>query len=53
MVPPNHILRKCSAGYKLRKKKHNHLMYMNDIKLFAKNEKQQETLMHTEYTVRT
>ena len=37
MMPPNHILRKCII---------NHLMYMDDIKLFAKNEKELETLIH-------
>ena len=39
----NQILRKCTAGYKLGKsqEKINHLMYMDDIKLFAKNEKKQ------------
>ena len=49
MMPLNHILRKCTARYKLSKlqKKINHLMYMNDIKLFAKNEKELETLIHT------
>ncbi len=33
----NHILRKCAAGYKLNRsqEKINHLMYMDDIKLFA------------------
>ena len=41
MMPLNHILRKCIAGYKLSRsqEKINHLMYMDDIKLFAKNEK--------------
>ena len=39
MMPLNHILRKCSAGNK-------HLMYMDDIKLFVKNEKELETLIH-------
>ena len=41
MMPLNHTLRKCTAGYKLRRsqEKINHLMYMYDIKLFAKNEK--------------
>ena len=45
----NHILRKCTAGYKLSKlqEKINHLMYMGDIKLSAKNEKELETLIHT------
>ena len=48
MMPPKHILRKCTARYKLSKsqKKINHLMYMVDIKLFAKNEKELETLIH-------
>ena len=50
MMPLNHILRKCTAGYKLSgpQEKIYHLMYMNDIKqLFAKNEKDLETLIHT------
>ena len=48
MMPLNHILRKCTAEYKLSKsqEKINHLMYMDDIKLFAKNEKELETLIH-------
>ena len=41
MMPLQHILRKCTAGNKLTKsqEKINHLMYMDDIKLFANNEK--------------
>ena len=48
-MPLNHILRKCTAGYKLSRlqEKINHLMYIDDIKLFAKNEKELETLIHT------
>ena len=48
MMPLNHVLRKCTAGYKLRssQEKINHLMYMDDIKLFSKNEKELETLKH-------
>ena len=44
-----HILRKFTAGYKLSRsqEKINHLMCMDGIKLFAKNEKEQETLIHT------
>ena len=44
MMPLNHILRKCTARYKLSRsqEKINHLMYMDDIKLFAKNEKELE-----------
>ena len=47
MMPLNHILRKCTAGYKLSRlqEKINHVMYMDDIKLFAKNE-ELETLIH-------
>ena len=49
MMPPNHILRKGTARYKLskRQEKINHLMYMDDIKLFAKNEKELDTLIQT------
>ena len=49
MMPLNHILRKCTAGYKLSRsqEKMNHLMYMDDIKLFAKNKKELETIIHT------
>ena len=45
MMPLYHILRKCTARYKLSKsqEKINQLMYMDDIKLFAKNEKDLET----------
>ena len=48
MMPLNHILRKCTAGYKLSKsqEKINYLMFMDNIKLFAKNEKEQETLIY-------
>ena len=48
-MPLNHILRKYTAGYKLSRsqEKINHLMYIDDIKLFAKNEKGLETLIHT------
>ena len=46
MVPRNHILLKCSGGYKPSKSQENinHLMHRDDIKLFAKNEKELETL---------
>ena len=47
MMSLNHIFRKCTTGYKLcrSQEKINHLMYMDDIKLFAKNEKELETLI--------
>ena len=43
----NHIIRKCTAKYKLTElqEKINHLMYMNDIKLFAKYWKELKTLI--------
>ncbi len=49
MMPLNHILRKCTAGYKLSRsqEKVNHLIYMDDSKVFAKNEKELETVIHT------
>ena len=49
MMPLNYTLRKCTTGYKLSKLQENinHLMYMDDIKLFAKNEKELEALIHT------
>ena len=48
MMPLNHIFRKYTAGYKLSRlqEKINNPMYMDDIKLFAKNEKELETLIH-------
>ena len=48
MMPLNHIFRKCTATYKLSRsqEKINHLMYISDIKLFATNEKELETLTH-------
>ena len=44
MMPLNHILRKCTAGYNLSKSQENikHLMYMDD-----KTEKELETLIQT------
>ena len=48
MKPLNPILRKCTAGYKLRsQKKIKHLMYIDDIKIFAKNKQELETRIHT------
>ena len=47
-MPLNHILRKYTAEYKLSRsqEKINYLMYMDDIKLFAKNEKELKILIH-------
>ena len=48
MMRLNQILKKCTAGYKLIKLRENisHLIDMDDFKLFAKNEKELETLIH-------
>ena len=48
MVPLKHILRKFTAGYKLSRSQEmiSLLMYMDGIKLSAKNEKELETLIH-------
>ena len=47
-MPLNQIIKKCTAEYKHSKssEKINHLMYIDDIKLFVKNEKELETLIH-------
>ena len=46
-MPLNHILRKCTAGYKLSRsqEKFIHLMYIDGIKLFARMKKKLETLI--------
>ena len=45
MIPFNQVLRKCTAGCKLSKSQENinRVMYMDDIKLLAKNERELET----------
>ena len=50
MMTLNHILRECTARYKLSKsrQKVNHLKYIDDIKMFAKNEKELEALIQAE-----
>ena len=47
IITATQSLRKCTEGYRLYKsqEKINHLMYMDDFKLFAKNEKELETLI--------
>ena len=41
IMPFNHILRKCTAGYKLSKSQEKiyRLMYLDDIKLFTKKKR--------------
>ena len=47
IMPLNHTLQKCTSGNKLHKSQENinRIMYMDDIKLFAKNGKELETLI--------
>ena len=45
MMPLNHIIRKCTTGYKLSRSQEK-INHMDDIKLFAKNGKEMETLIH-------
>ena len=47
MMPLNHMLRKCTGRYSLHtlQEKINHLMYMDNIKLFAKKETELKTLI--------
>ena len=49
MMPLNYILRKYNGGYRFSKsqEKINHLMYMDDIKLFAKNGEKNWRLIQT------
>ena len=48
LIPMTLVLRKAKAGYVTRQGiKINHLMYMDDIKLFAKTETSLNSLVHT------
>ena len=55
MVPLSLILRKVNACYEWRKKEYklNHLLFMDDLKLFAKNEEQIDTLVGTVHVFST
>ena len=49
LIPLTHILRKASAGYEFAnsKKKTNHLLFMDDLKLYSKTEKTLDSLIKT------
>ena len=49
LFPLSMILRKVSAGYEMTKDgcRINHLLFMDDLKLFAKNEKEIDSLVQT------
>ena len=55
MVPLSLILRKVNACYEWGKKEYklNHLLFMDDFKLFAKNEEQIDTLVGTVHVFST
>ena len=49
MIPLILVLRQTKASYEVKKggKKINHLLFMDDLKLFAKNEDQRDSLVNT------
>ena len=50
LIPLSQILRKVNAGYQLWKGQHkkiNHLLFMNDLKLYGNSEKEAERLTNT------
>ena len=49
MIPLTHILRKSKPGYEFSGsgEKINHLLYMDDLKLYSKNEKELDSLIQT------
>ena len=55
MVPLSLILKKVSACYKWGEKEYrvNHLLFMDDLKLYAKSEEQTNTLVRTVYVFST
>ena len=49
LIPLTHILRKSKVGYEFSKigEKVNHLVFMDDLKVYAKNEKSLDSLIQT------
>lgn len=48
MIPLTLILRKCEAGYiYANNTKLNHLLFLDDLKLYARNENRLDSLMQT------
>ena len=50
LIPPTHILRKEKPGYFMangKRNKLNHLLFINDLKLYGSNEKETERLTNT------
>ena len=55
MVPLSLILRKVNVSYEWVKKEYklNHLLFMDDLKLFSKSEEQMDTLVKTVHAFST
>ena len=54
LIPFSHTLRKVNAGYQLGKGQHkkiNHLLFMDDLKLYGNSEKKAERLTNTVRTI--
>jgi hypothetical protein len=47
LAPLSELLRNTSYGYKVNNMTYTHLLYMDDIKLFASNDGQLEGMLHT------
>jgi hypothetical protein len=49
LIPLTHVLRETNMGYQLEKNgpKINHLLFMDDLKMFAKNENEIDSLVQT------
>ena len=47
MIPLSKVLRKAKAGYCLGDVKINHLLYMDDLQMFAKNKKEIDSPVST------
>ena len=49
LIPLTYVLRRCAAGYEFSSNgsKINHLLFMDDLKLYAKNKQSLEHLLQT------
>ena len=45
LAPISNLLKATDSGYEMKKERFNHLLYMDDLKLYAKNDKQLEGLL--------
>ena len=47
MIPITSLLRQHKAGYNLDGNRLNHLLFMDDLKLYSKNEREMKSLLQT------